>query len=96
LVGKVKELANYKQQILYYGPTPMREIQSSLERIHKTAKHPIPAKADNHYKLQPVEQNEVFIAHYGSKAINMEMYSNNGQTYDVGLVPKIELFNEYF
>ncbi len=96
MVGKLKDLANYKQVIMYYGPSSMRDITDALNKIHKTAKNPVPAKEDNHFKMLPVEEDEVFIAHYDSKAINMAMFSNNGQAYSEELVPKISLFNEYF
>ena len=96
MVERLKDLANYKQVIMYYGPSSLRDITGILNKIHKTAKNPIPAKEDNHYKMQPVEEDEVLIAHYDSKAINMAMFSNNGQAYDPALVPKIALFNEYF
>lgn len=96
LVEKIRDLANYKQIILYYGPSTMHQIVDIVEDIHKTAKDPIPPKADNHFKMQTVNENEVFIANYDSKAINMSMFSCNGQTYDPTLVPKIKLFNEYF
>ena len=96
MTAKIKDLANYKQIILYYGPSTLHQITALVDNIHKTAKNPVPPKADNHFKMQPVEENEVFIANYDSKAINMSMFSNNGQTYDAALVPKIKLFNEYF
>lgn len=96
MVNKVKQLADYKQIILYYGPSTLHQIAEHVENIHKTSKNPIPPKADNHFKMQSVEENEVFIANYDSKAINMAMFSCNGQTYNPTLVPKIKLFNEYF
>lgn len=96
MVAKIKELANYKQIILYYGPSTLHQVTDLVENIHKTEKNPIPPKADNHFKMQTVNENEVFIANYDSKAINMSMFSCNGQTYDPTLVPKIKLFNEYF
>lgn len=96
MVKKIQGLADYKQIIMYYGPTPMHDMTDNINKIHKTSKDPIPAKADNHYKLQEVTEDEVYVAHYDSKAINMAMYSNNGQLYDPALVPKISLFNEYF
>ncbi len=96
MVNKIKGLAKYKQIIMYYGPDPMREITDNIDKIHKTAKDPIRAKADNHFKTLQVDENEVFVANYDSKAINMAMYSNNGQTYDPEQVPLITLFNEYF
>ena len=96
LTQKLKDLANYRQTILYYGPTTMKEMAKTLDKIHKSAKKPIEAKADNHYSPLQVEENEVFVANYDSKAIHMAMYSNNGQAYDPNLVPEISLFNEYF
>ncbi len=96
MLDKIKHLSDYKQIILYYGPSTMREITDAIEDIHKTSKNPIPPRSDNHYLKQQVTENEVFVANYDSKAINMSMYSNNGQVYDLSLVPKISLFNEYF
>jgi len=96
LIQKIKDLSNYRQFVLYYGPTSMRQITDDIEKIHKTAKDPIRAKADNHYVPQLVEENEVYVANYSSKAINMAMYSNNGQPFSIDLLPKTRLFNEYF
>ena len=96
MINKIKELANYKQIVLYYGPSTLHQITELTDNIHKTAKNPIPPKEDNHFKMQTIDENEVFVANYDSKAINMAMLSCNGQTYDETIVPKIKLFNEYF
>ena len=96
MVEKVKDLSNYKQIILYYGPSMMKDITMLLNKHHKTSKNPIPASADNHFTRQIVSEDEVFIAHYSSKAITMSMFSNNGQPFDLDLVPKVSLFNQYF
>lgn len=96
LIQKLKDLSKYRQTTLYYGPTKIKDMAKNLDKIHKTAKKPIEAQADNHYHLQEVDENEVYVANYDSKAIHMAMYSNNGQTYDPEMLPEIALFNEYF
>ncbi len=96
LIQKVKDLAKYKQIVMYYGPSSMRDITDNLNIIHKTAKDPIRAKADNHYVPQTVEEDEVYIANYDSKALQFTMYSNNGQIFDPAMAAQISLFNEYF
>lgn len=96
MLEKVRSLSNYKQIILYYGPSTMKEITTLLNKHHKVSKNPIPATTDNHFTRQTVTEDEVFISHYDSKAINMSMFSNNGQAFDLTLVPKVSLFNQYF
>lgn len=96
LLAQLGKLKDYKQTILYYGPLSMTEVAKMVDKLHKTAKQTRPAEVDNDFVKREVAKTEVFIAPYEAKNIYMQMYSNDGQKYNTGIVPDIELFNNYF
>lgn len=96
LLDRMKNLSNYRQTIIYYGPKPEKEVIKLISKKHKMAKKPLPASDDNVYVPAETPETAVYIAPYEAKNIYMTMYSNNGQVYDPSLVPQLSLFNMYF
>lgn len=101
LVKKLQELADYPKVVLYYGPSSQKDIASLIDRTHKKSKkskgkYQYIMPLERRYRLQQTPVSEVYLAPYESKAVKLRQYSNNGQTYDLGLEPEVTLFNEYF
>lgn len=96
LLDRIKNLRNYRQTVIYYGPKSAKEVTKLIAKIHPLAKKPLPASGNEIYTMQETPETVVYLAPYEAKNIYMQMYSNNGQIYDPALVPQMNLFNTYF
>lgn len=96
LLNALHDLRNVRQTIAYYGPMELEEVKRLVGKIHRTSAKPQPMAADNEFVAREVTEDEVLLAPYEAKNIYMRQYSNNGEHYDVALLPEVTLFNEYF
>lgn len=96
LVDKIKNLVNYKQEICYYGPRPLKELTALVDKQHKTAKKPLANPESKPYKLQETTKNEVLLAPYDAKNIYMVQYHNENREWDPANEAASALFNEYY
>lgn len=96
LLDRIKNLRNYRQTVIYYGPKSAKEVTKLIAKIHPLAKKPLSASGNEIYTMQETPETVVYLAPYEAKNIYMQMYSNNGQVYDPALVPQMNLFNTYF
>ena len=96
LLRHIDELKDYEQTIVYYGPMKQDEFTDFIEKEHHVAKSPKPTTKADIFKPVATPENQVIIAPYDAKNIYMMMYSNNGQKFDVNMMPEISLFNNYF
>lgn len=96
ILDRIKDLRNYKQTILYYGPNSEDEVLKIISKHHKMASNPIDSPEEEDFKRVETTETEIYIAPYEAKNIYMTAYSNNGQIYDSALVPQITMFNTYF
>lgn len=96
LVDMISNLKNFKNSILYYGPTDMQQVASIVGNTHVTAKTFLPLPQSRQYQRQQVTTNEVFVAPYDAKNIYMSQYNSGGRKWNATKLPTIELFNEYF
>ena len=96
LLNVLKNLKNYKQTVLYYGPSSMSEIDKLLSKTFKTNKKFTPLSKEKRYTLQTTPKNEVIIAPYDAKNIYMVQFHNENKEWNPNDAAKISLFNEYF
>lgn len=96
LLDRIKNLRNYRQTVIYYGPKSAKEVTRLIAKIHPLAKKPLSASGNEIYTMQETPETVVYLAPYEAKNIYMQMYSNNGQVYDPTLVSQMNLFNTYF
>lgn len=98
LLNDLKKLQSYEQQVLYYGPSTMKELDKILNKNYSMAdsKHFTKAPAAKPYELQPTPKNEILLAPYDAKNIYMVQLHSYDQAFNASRVPVISLFNEYF
>lgn len=92
----LKNLKNYKQTILYYGPSSLKDIDLLVSKTILSPKKFINIPAAKHYTEQTTAKNEVIIAPYDAKNIYMVQLHNQNQKWTADRAPIIALFNEYF
>ena len=93
LVGLIRSLRDYEHTILYYGPTPVKELAKLLASTDDGSR---PVPSFNDYEEQLTPQTEVWIAPYDAKNIYMAAYHNENRPWTPQEMPVAALFNEYF
>lgn len=95
LINIIKSLSSFKHKALYYGPKEAKDIQLGLEKNHIVASvlKEIPLKKE--FKELDFTQNEVYWVDYDMVQAEM-LFLSKSVSYDVNLIPKAVLYNEYF
>ena len=96
LLDSLKKLKNYKQTVLYYGPSSIKDIDNLLAKTFKTTKKFAPLPKEKRYVLQTTPKNEILIAPYDAKNIYMVQFHNENKEWNPNDAAKIAVFNEYF
>lgn len=96
LLNSLKGLKSYKQTVLYYGPSSLKDIDNLLSKTFKTAKKFTPLPKEKRYTLQTTPKNEILIAPYDAKNIYMVQFHNENKEWNPNDAAKIAVFNEYF
>lgn len=95
LTTLIKNLTGYEHRISYYGPAPVTELSTVLNKFHKTPKGfqaiPQPAKFDE----LSSDVNRVFVFDYDMKQVEIVMMSR-GDLFDKKLTGTVSLYNVYF
>ncbi|MCR4659489.1 MAG: insulinase family protein, partial [Bacteroidales bacterium] len=94
LTDAIHNLFNYKHRVLYYGPLTIKEAAAAVDRIHKV-KPTKEVPANKVYQPQATNENEVLFVNYDAKNVYLTEYFR-GEQFSTPLVPKVNLFNEYF
>lgn len=97
LISIIKDLPNYKQKILYYGPLSSESISYKLNSeytltngILKDA--PVPVK----YEELATGENTVYVVNYPDMVQAEILMMTKKDLYDKEKIPYIALYNEYF
>lgn len=96
LLNMLKGLKNYKQTVLYYGPSSLKAIDELISKTIQSPKKFAEVPAAKRYVEQTTPKNEVIIAPYEAKNIYMVQLHNENQDWTPERAPIIALFNEYF
>ena len=94
LTDAIHNLFNYKHRVLYYGPLTLKEATAAVDRIHKV-KPTKEVPANKVYQPLATNENEVLFVNYDAKNVYLTEYFR-GEQYSTPLVPKVNLFHEYF
>ncbi|HMS64586.1 MAG TPA: insulinase family protein [Ignavibacteria bacterium] len=95
LIDIIKEIMNYKQRVLYYGPQISDVLVQTLDIEHKTPAEFKTAALKNEFKELPVNENEVYAVNYDMQQAEIIMLSKS-VPYDKNKIPVIQLYNQYF
>lgn len=95
LVSRIKDLNNYEQTVIYYGPASIKELENKLKTVHQ-----IPAKFSVASPLKvftqtPQKKNQVLFADY--EMVQAETrWIRNTEKYDANKNTLVKVFNNYF
>ncbi|SFI84607.1 Predicted Zn-dependent peptidase [Kaistella treverensis] len=95
LVDRIKNLNNYEQTVIYYGPISIKELESKLKNVH-----PVPAKfavaaPAKVFKQVPQSKNQVLFADYDMVQAETR-WIRNTESYDPAKNTLVKVFNNYF
>ena len=95
LVSIIKGLNSYKHQVFYYGPMSMEEIAATITKNHNSPSVLKDLPAETKFEEKETTQNQVYVADYDMKQVELFMVSKS-LPFDKTLLPKVNVFNEYF
>lgn len=95
LITIIKDILNYQQRVLYYGPQTVSSLTNILNADHKTPSTLKTASVKNKFTERDINDNEVFVVNYDMQQAEIVMFSKS-DAYDKNKTPIIELYNEYF
>jgi len=95
LVDKIKNLNNYEQTIIYYGPASLSDLTSKLKTLHTVPSNysaPAPAKV---FKQIAQTKNQVLFTDY--EMVQAETrWIRNTEAYNAKNSTLVDVFNNYF
>jgi predicted Zn-dependent peptidase len=95
LMDRIKNLNNYEQTIIYYGPTPLKTLVSTLSLVHKVpTSFAVPPVAKSFKQIQQTK-NEVLFTDYDMVQAETRWIRNTDK-YDETKSPLVTVFNNYF
>ena len=92
----VKDLWLMPSTILYWGPASADQVAQEVLKIKKGKKFKGTLPVNKKRPKAVTTHDEVFLAPYDAKNINMRMIHNENQPLDINKLPTVNLFNEYF
>lgn len=95
LIQKIHELTSYEHRVLYYGSEAPEKLASSLNTLHKTPATLKPLPAEIIFPELATEKTNVYVVNYDMQQAEVLMLSKS-ENYNKELVPRANLFNEYF
>lgn len=95
LVDLLHGIFNYKHSILYYGPKPLNEFVSGIQKLHTIPADFAPYPQGLKFEKRDLKSNEVLFTPYDMVQAEITWVSN-AAPYDTTRLPLIELFNNYF
>ena len=95
LVERIKNLNNYEQTVIYYGPEPLKNLTAKLGTLHKV---PVNFAKPNPLKtFAQVPQNKTQVLFTDYDMVQAETrWIRNTEKYDPSKTTMISVFNNYF
>ncbi|QBO57492.1 M16 family metallopeptidase [Chryseobacterium salivictor] len=95
LVNRIKNLNNYEQTVIYYGPVSIKDVENKLKNVHQIpAKFAVAAPAKV-FNQTAQTKNQVLFTDY--EMVQAETrWIRNTENYDPNKNTIIKVFNNYF
>lgn len=95
LTDLIKGITSYPLMVSYYGPTSMQDVQKLISESRKVQAElrPIPDRITRKPVLNTRPQ--VYVVDFDISQANISITANS-EPFDIGLIPDIQVFNNYF
>ncbi|RXR18380.1 insulinase family protein [Flavobacterium amnicola] len=95
LMDRIKNLNNYEQTVVYYGPTPLKTLVSQLQAFHKVPTTFTATPAAKEFKQIAQTSNQVLFTDYDMVQAETR-WIRNTETFDPNKNTIVNVFNNYF
>ncbi len=95
LVDRMKNLNNYEQTVIYYGPESLTNLIAKLGSLHKVPANFTIAAPAKTFKQQTQSKNQVLFTDYDMVQAETRWIRNTA-TYDPAQTTLVNVFNNYF
>lgn len=95
LVDRIKNLNNYEQTVIYYGPQPLTAVVGQLKTMHTVPVTFTTATAMKEFKQVTQTANQVLFTDYDMVQAETR-WIRNTDNYDANKTPMVNVFNNYF
>jgi predicted Zn-dependent peptidase len=95
LLAKVKELANIKHDVYYFGPMENAEVAKIVGKVHKTGSKLNDAPAVKIFPVKTETEPTVFFVDYDMVQADL-VWASKGEDFKPEMLPYVRLYNEYF
>ena len=95
LVDRLKNLNNYEQTVMYYGPLPLNQLVSSLKSMHKVPANFAAEANKKEFKQVKSDKNQVLFANYDMVQAETR-WIRNTEVYNPEKTTLIDVYNNYF
>ncbi|MDR0763775.1 MAG: insulinase family protein [Bacteroidales bacterium] len=96
LTDKIKDLANFKHNILYFGPASSKSLKSVLSAKHKIGNELKDVLPETEFAFREAsEKPTIFVAQYDAENIFMGLNAY-GSVFNKEIEPMRNLYNQYF
>ncbi len=95
LVDRIKNLNQYEQTVIYYGPESLKNLTAQLGKMHKVPVKFATAAPMATFKQQPQTKNQVLFTDYDMVQAETR-WIRNTDVYDPAKTTLVNVFNNYF
>lgn len=95
LVDRIKNLNNYEQTVIYYGPESLKNLTAKLGSLHKVPANFAVAAPAKTFKQQAQSKNQVLFTDYDMVQAETR-WIRNTTAYDPAQTTLVNVFNNYF
>jgi len=95
LMDRIKNLNNYEQTVIYYGPTPLAALVGKLNAFHKVPAAFTATPATKEFKQVAQTANQVLFTDYDMVQAETR-WIRNTETFDPNKSTLVNVFNNYF
>ena len=95
LVDRIKNLNNYEQTVIYYGPTQLPTLVGKLKTLHQVPANFATAAPAKTFKQAVPAKNQVLFADYDMVQAETR-WIRNTETYNPEKTTMVNVFNNYF
>ena len=96
MVALIKSICDFKHEVMYYGPSSLKDISKDLNANHKLVIAPKDYPVQIKYDRLDMNSNSVYLANY-DKMVQAEInWIRKGRVFDPKNYTVQELFNQYF
>ena len=95
LTDLIAQITGYEHKINYYGTLPINEVETVLNKFHKTPETLMELSEKVEFEMVSYEKPKVFLIDYDISQANVYMFAKD-QIFDKAVMPYATVFNLFY